>query len=145
MKRLASLVFAAAVVATAAISSAQSAAKIALPNQMKWTPNQPKGTYLSQIAGPSNQDAPGYFIVRVKMSPGTHFQPHTHKTTEVLDVISGTLQVGFGKTVSMSNTKAVPAGGVVVIPAGVPHYTMASEAVVYDVSGTGPSRNIPVK
>ncbi len=133
------------VIATSAVSSAQMGAKVIMPGQLHWTTNSqtPKGSAIAPLAG--NPNGTGWFVLRVRMNPGVKFRPHMHKNTEILSVISGTLGVGFGKTQSMSNVTKVPAGGVVVIPAGVPHYTMAEGAVVYDVSGMGPSTNLPVK
>jgi mannose-6-phosphate isomerase-like protein (cupin superfamily) len=81
------------------------------------------------------------------MSPGAQNPPHTHKTTEILSIVSGTLDIGFGTTVNRNNMQALGPGTVVVIPAGVPHYSMpgGGSTVQYDVSGMGPSTNIPIK
>ena len=132
-------------VAGASIASAQSGARILTPDQLKWTsaPAPARGVATSPLAG--NPNGTGWFVLRVKMSPGGQNPPHTHKTTEILEIISGSLSVGFGTTVDRSKLQAVNAGSVVVIPAGVPHYTLATGTVVYDVSGMGPSTNIPVK
>jgi quercetin dioxygenase-like cupin family protein len=145
MHKLGFLFIAVLLTITASPGSAQSGAKILTPDQLKWGPGGPqaKGVSVAPLAGTPN--GTGWFVLRVKMNPGAHNPPHTHKTTEILEIISGTLNVGFGATVNRSRTRAVSAGSVVVIPAGVPHYTMATDTVQYDVSGMGPSTNIPIK
>ena len=127
-----------------AVSSAQPTGTILMPGNLQWTTNQmPKGAARATLAG--NPNGTGWFVLRLKMHSGTTNQPHTHRTTEILSVMSGTLGVGFGTSVNKSTVRSIPAGGVVVIPPGVPHYTTALSDVVYDVSGMGPATNIPIK
>jgi quercetin dioxygenase-like cupin family protein len=143
MHKLATLFSAAAVIVVTSVASAQTVPKILTPSNLHWsTAQMPKGSTAAVLAGDPNGTS--YFDLRIKMSPGTTFAPHTHKATEILSVVSGTLYVGFGKTVDKDKAQAVQPGSVVVIPAGVAHYTFAKGNVVYDVSGMGPSKNIPV-
>lgn len=145
MQKLAFFMSAGILIAASSVASAQSGAKIMTPDQLKWGSGGPgsKGVLTAPLAGDPN--GTGWFVLRIKMSPGAKNAPHTHKKTEILDIISGTLNLGLGTSMNASNVHAVHAGSVVVIPAGVPHYSTATQTVVYDVSGMGPSTNIPVK
>lgn len=145
MHKLGLLFSASLIFATSAIASAQSGVRVLTPSSLQWAagPRGAPGITTALLAGTPN--GTGWFVVRVKMSPGARTLPHTHKTTEILQIISGTLSFGIGAKMNRSAMRAVSAGSVVVIPAGVPHYGMANGTVVYDVSGMGPSTNIPVR
>lgn len=66
--------------------------------------------------------------------------PHAHKAPFIdrNTVISGTLHVGIGDTFDRSKGVAVPAGGVVAIPPGMPHFAWSDEETVVHVHGEGP-------
>jgi hypothetical protein len=60
-------------------------------------------------------------------------------------VLSGTIYVGFGATFDEAKMVAVPAGGVYVAPAKVPHYVWAKDGeAVYQEAGVGPTATVPV-
>jgi quercetin dioxygenase-like cupin family protein len=116
---------------------AANALSIVTPQQLKWsTEGVPKGISWALVTG--NPDSNGMYVQRIKMNPGAVFPPHTHGKTEVVTVLSGTLWAGIGSKVDQSKMKPLPAGTVVVMPANMPHYVMAKDTVVLDVSGMGP-------
>ncbi len=85
------------------------------------------------------------YLLRVKLAPGGRIPPHTHPDERSSTVLSGTLYVGFGDTVDEARMVAIPAGGVYVAPARVPHYLWAKDGeVTYQEAGTGPTGTVPV-
>ena len=111
---------------------------IVMPDQLKWsTSGMPKGVAWVTTGG--NPDGTGMYVQRIKMDAGASFPPHTHGKTEMVTVLSGTLWAGIGSKFDKSKMKALPTGTFVVMPAGVPHYVMAKEPTVIEVSGIGPS------
>lgn len=83
---------------------------------------------------------PGPFLARVRFGAGMETPPHAHKAPFIdrNTVISGTLHVGIGDTFDRSKGIAVPAGGVVAIPPGMPHFAWSDEETVVHVHGEGP-------
>ena len=70
---------------------------------------------------------------------------HTHPDTRHTTVLSGTLYVGFGDVFDESRMAAVPAGGLYVAPAKVPHYLWAKDGdVSYQEVGVGPTATVPL-
>ena len=110
-----------------------------LPGQLRWAtpPNLPdvRGAW---VLGAEKQ--PGTYVQRVILAKGGRIPPHTHPDTRYSTVLSGTLYVGFGERTDDAALVAVPAGGVYVAPAGVPHYLWARDGeVTYQEAGTGPT------
>ena len=86
----------------------------------------------------------GPYVLRVSLARGGTIPVHTHPDTRNTTVLSGTLHVGFGDGFDEAAMVAVPAGGVCVAPAGVPHYLQARDGdVVYQESGIGPTATVP--
>lgn len=100
-------------------------------------PNAPGVQYVD-VEGSITSAGP--FLVRVRFPGGTDTVPHAHNAPFVdrNTVISGTLWVGIGETFDRSKGVAVPPGGVVAIPPGVPHFAWADEDTVVHVHGEGP-------
>lgn len=122
----------------ASVAYAQTTPTIVTPSQLKWsTSGMPKGAAWTTVAG--NPNGNGWYVQRLKLSPGASFPPHTHGKAEMVTVLSGTLWAGIGKTFDKSKMKAFPTGTFVLMPAGVPHYVMAKDAVLIEISGMGPS------
>lgn len=137
-------ILAAVVLVVSAVASAQSGVKITAGDEVAFTPAPgAKGVQTATLGG--NPNGAGWYVERIKMVAGAANPPHTHKNAQLLTVISGDMQIGFGKTANKTNLRDVHAGGVVVIPAGVPHYSFAKSNLVYDASGMGPSTNMPIK
>lgn len=100
-------------------------------------PNAPGVQYVD-VEGSITSAGP--FLARVRFPGGTDTMPHAHNTPFVdrNTVISGTLWVGIGETFDRSKGVAVPPGGVVAIPPGVPHFAWADEDTAVHVHGEGP-------
>jgi quercetin dioxygenase-like cupin family protein len=125
------------VVAPAAL--AQPAATHAAPPAPKWGPAPPvfpAGAQMEVMQG--NPGANGLFTVRLRFPNGYRIAPHTHPTDENLTVISGTFQVGMGKTVDAKHMMTLRAGGFATAPAGEPHYAQARGTTVVQVHAMGP-------
>jgi quercetin dioxygenase-like cupin family protein len=128
------------IVSAAAIARAADAPTIVLPGQGTYAqaPNPyPAGTMAAVLAG-DPMKAGSMYTVRLKLPANAKIPPHTHGDTENVTVISGTLMVGLGKTFDASKMMPLPAGSFVSIPANTPHFAMAKDDVVLQVSGMGP-------
>jgi quercetin dioxygenase-like cupin family protein len=82
----------------------------------------------------------GIYAQRVRLAQGAMIPPHTHNDERFSVVLSGTIHVGFGEVFDEHAVVAIPAGGLYVAPAGVPHYVWARDgAAEYQESGMGPT------
>jgi quercetin dioxygenase-like cupin family protein len=116
-----------------------------LPEFLKWAgpPNIPQ-LKAAWVLGAEKD--PATYALRVMLAKGGRIPVHTHPDTRNSTVLSGTLYVGFGDDFDESKMVAVPAGGVYVAPAGVPHYLMArDDDVVYQEAGVGPTATVMLK
>jgi quercetin dioxygenase-like cupin family protein len=116
-----------------------------LPESLAWLspPNNPavQGTWVIGA-----EQKPAVYLFRVKLAAGAKIPPHTHPDERNSTVLSGTIYVGFGETFDETKVVAIPAGGVYVAPANVPHYVWAkSGEAIYQESGVGPTATAPVK
>lgn len=111
-----------------------------LPGTLRWgsPPNMP-GLQGAWVLGAEQK--PGHYIFRVKLPSGARIPPHTHPDERNTTVLTGTIYVGFGKTFDETKVVAVPAGGVYIAPANVPHYIWAKDGdAMYQEAGMGPTR-----
>ncbi|SCU87419.1 Cupin domain-containing protein [Cupriavidus necator] len=110
-----------------------------VPSEVKWTeaPSIGPGAKLAVLEGDLKQPAP--FTMRIKLPPNFKIPAHTHPVFERVTVLSGTLHLGIGETFDRSKARAYPAGGVTMMPAGMPMfaYTTSKETVI-QIHGTGP-------
>ncbi len=92
------------------------------PKDLKWEDNPalPPGAKVAVIEGPLDQATP--FIVRVKLPANYKIPAHRHPAMEHATVLSGTLHIGTGDKLDAKKTQAVPAGGVVIMPAKTNHF-----------------------
>lgn len=128
------------IVGAAAIARAADAPTIVLPGQGTYAqaPNPyPAGVMAAVLAG-DPMKAGSLYTVRLKLLANAKIPPHTHGDTENVTVISGTVLVGLGPKFDASKMMPLPAGSFVSIPANTPHYAMAKDDVVLQVSGMGP-------
>ena len=128
------------IVGAAAIARAADAPTIVLPGQGTYAqaPNPyPAGVMAAVLVG-DPMKAGSLYTVRLKLPANAKIPPHTHGDTENVTVISGTVLVGLGTTFDASKMMPLPAGSFVSIPANTPHYAMAKDDVVLQVSGMGP-------
>lgn len=113
-----------------------------LPESLKWgSPPNNKLLHGAWVIGSEDEAAP--YAFRVRIEEGGKIPVHTHPDARYSTVMSGTLYVGFGDEMDESAMVAIPAGGVYVAPAGVPHYLWAKEGeVIYQEGGTGPTKTV---
>lgn len=114
-----------------------------LPPGAVWAPNPaiPPGASIALVAG--KLAGPGLYAFRLRMPPGYRVMPHTHPDERVYTVLSGTWYIGLGERFDSTAQTAVPAGGVYVLPAGVPHYHWAATGEsVSQIIGTGPTATV---
>jgi quercetin dioxygenase-like cupin family protein len=107
------------------------------PNDIKWgaaPPTLPAGMQMAVLAGDPTK--PGIFTVRLKAPAGFKIPLHTHPTDEGVTVISGNVAFTMGGASAPAHT--LPAGGFVMMPAGMQHSaTMTGESIV-QVTAQGP-------
>lgn len=132
----------AALLAAAASGSASaqtSAPAPIMPDTIKWaSPPTLPGVQTAWVLGAA--DKPGPYLLRGKIAQGSRIPPHTHPEDRSGTVLSGTAYLGFSATFDESKAIAIPAGGVWVAPANVPHFIWAKDGeVVFQCGGTGPS------
>ena len=116
-----------------------------MPASLLWfsPPNNPslQGAW---VLGAEQNTGP--YILRVKLAARARILPHTHPDERNSTVLSGTLYVGFGETFEESKLVAIPAGGLYVAPANIPHYIWAKDGeVMYQEAGVGPTATVPAK
>jgi hypothetical protein len=82
---------------------------------------------------------PGPYVVRVKLPADTRMMPHQHPEDRVYTVISGVFYIGLGEVFDAAKLTAFPAGSVIVLPGGQPHFHWArSGEYVTQVTAIGP-------
>jgi quercetin dioxygenase-like cupin family protein len=110
------------------------------PEAIQWgpaPPTLPKSTKVAVLAGDPSKS--GIFVLRIWSPPGTVVAPHTHKTAEIVTVISGTLYQGMGEKLDKNNGEKVQAGGFIYLPADMAHSAWTKdETTVVEVTGMGP-------
>ena len=108
-------------------------------SRLNWiSPPPVPGLQFAWVLG--SEKAVGLYALRVKLEKGATIPPHTHPDERHSVVLSGTLYVGFGETFDAGKLVAVPAGGVYVAPARIPHFLHAQSGdVEYQESGMGPT------
>ena len=109
---------------------------ILAPNEITFGPLRPGGTRWAVIEG--NPEQAGPFTMRVLLPANWTIAPHFHAATEYLTVLSGTLYAGVGERFSVSEMKALPAGGFMVMPPKTPHYLLVKEETTIQVQMIGP-------
>src|SRR5581483_3303552 len=122
-----------------AVGAQESAPTPIVPSTMKWQPSPAvPGLAAAWVIGAPDKAA--IYAQRVKLPKGARIPPHTHPDDRFSTVLSGTIYVGFGPTFDEAKVVAIPAGGVYVAPARVPHYVWAKDGdAVYQESGIGPT------
>ena len=123
----------------ALILSALLFASVAAHDAVVWVdgpPSLPAGTKVAVLEGDPKK--PGLFTMRLKVPAGASIPPHTHPRDERVTVISGRVEVGFGKTADPSKVSSYTAGGFYVNAPGVPHYLLIREESVLQLTCEGP-------
>jgi hypothetical protein len=78
-----------------------------VPERFRWLspPNNPALQYAWLLG---NEQKHGPYILRVQLAAGGRILSHTHPDERISTVLSGTIYVGFGKTVDESKAVAIP-------------------------------------
>ena len=132
--------------ASTGLTSAQSNRPVVVaPESIQWS-GSPAFPGLKSAWVLGGESTPGPYIFRVKIPANGRIPPHTHPDERSTTVLSGTIYVGFGEAFDESRVIAVPAGGVYVAPASVPHFVWAKDGdAEYQEVGIGPTRTAIVK
>ena len=110
-----------------------------VPSELKWTdaPSIGPGAKIAVIEG--DFKAAGPITFRLKLPAKTRIAVHTHPMIEHVTVLAGTFYLGIGEKFEASKARAYPAGGITVIPPGMPMYAYTKEKeTVIQVHGVGP-------
>jgi quercetin dioxygenase-like cupin family protein len=109
-----------------------------LPEQMQWTaiPALPPGATGVVLEGPLDQAVP--FTLRLRLPAGYRIPPHWHPAVERVTVLSGTFLMGLGERFDEAGLTRLQAGSLAMMPVGVRHFAMTTEATELQLHGTGP-------
>ena len=113
---------------------------VTAPNELRWTscsPALPPGAQCATVEGDLTA-ADVLFTYRVRIPDGYRIGPHFHPADEHLTVISGTFNMGHGKTFDAATLKPLPAGSFAVMPKGHAHFATATGETVIQVHAIGP-------
>jgi hypothetical protein len=108
------------------------------PSDLNWSPigSMAPGARIAIIEGDLSKDAP--FTFRLKLPADYRIEPHVHPAYERVTVLSGTFHFAHGEEFDASATKALPTGGVGIMPPGAPMFGYTEEETVIQLHGTGP-------
>ena len=123
----------------ATVASAQAPATSHAPPELKWGPAPaifPAGAQMAVLQG--DPGGTKEFTVRLRFPNGYRISPHTHPTDEHVTVISGSFQIGMGKTFDAKSLMTLNAGGFVTAPANEAHFASAQGVTVVQVHAMGP-------
>src|SRR5262245_59074745 len=108
------------------------------PKEMKWgeaPPTLPKGAKLVVLHGDPMKA--GTFTIRIKAPSGYKVPPHWHSNDEDLTVISGTLVLHMGDTMTADSHK-LTAGAYHFLPAKMHHGAVTKGETIVQIHGEGP-------
>jgi hypothetical protein len=114
-------------------------ARLYTPDGLKWEDGPkslPKGAKMVVLEGDPN--APGPFVLRLKVPDGYKIPPHVHPKPERLTVISGSFHFGMGDKFDAKHATALPAGSFGTWPAGMRHFVWCEGETVVQLHGDGP-------
>jgi mannose-6-phosphate isomerase-like protein (cupin superfamily) len=106
--------------------------------EMKWgeaPPDLPKGAKMVVLYGDPSKA--GLFTLRGKFPAGYKVPPHWHSNAELLTIISGTVIMHMGDTMT-AEPHRLTVGGFHSMPAKMHHALEAKTETVLQVSGEGP-------
>jgi quercetin dioxygenase-like cupin family protein len=110
-----------------------------LPGEFQWVdapPSLPKGAKVAVIHG--DFTAPQIFAMRLSVPAGYKIPPHWHPADEHVTVISGEFYMGTGEAWDESKARALPAGSVGIMPAGMRHFAFTKVETVLQLHAMGP-------
>jgi quercetin dioxygenase-like cupin family protein len=106
---------------------------------VKWgpaPPSLPPGAEAAVLLGNPAKDGP--FVIRLKFPAGFAVPPHRHSKDEFVTVIAGGFGIAAGEALDRAAAKPLAAGSFVHLPAGTPHYAVATGETIVQINGTGP-------
>jgi quercetin dioxygenase-like cupin family protein len=108
------------------------------PATLQWSDvaSMAPGAKIAVIEGDLSQEKP--FTFRLKLPANYRIDAHTHPAYERVTVLSGTLHFAHGAEFDRAKTTALPAGGVAIMPPGVPMFGYTEEETIIQLHGTGP-------
>jgi len=108
------------------------------PEDLEWSDiaSMAPGAEIAIIEGDLSQEAP--FTFRLRLPADYRIDPHIHPAYERVTVLSGTLHFAHGEEFDEGATTALPAGGVAIMPPGVPMFGYTEEETVIQLHGQGP-------
>lgn len=109
------------------------------PDSIKWMAGPaslPPGAKSAVLYGDPSK--PQLFILRLWLPKGYRILPHTHPRPELVTVISGSSNLGFGKVADRAKTNRLTAGAFMATPQNTPHYVFIEEDTVVQLSTIGP-------
>jgi quercetin dioxygenase-like cupin family protein len=99
-------------------------------------PAIPAGVGFAVLHG--NPAEQGLFVIRLKFPAGFEAPPHRHSNEEHVTIISGTLGVGTGETLSREAAPLLAAGSFIQMPANMAHFAWTDQETVLQINGMGP-------
>lgn len=107
------------------------------PDELVWQDLE-GGVSVAVIEG--DPQKAGFYIIRVRFSPGVFSRPHYHPHDRFVTVIRGTWWTGTGPAWNKDNTIPLGPGGYMKHPAGAVHYDGAkAEETIVEIKGMGPA------
>lgn len=108
------------------------------PDQLHWKDiaSMAPPAQIAVIEGDLSEDEP--FTFRLKLPADYRLEPHVHPAYERVTVLSGTLHFAHGAEFDRDKTKALPAGGIAIMPPGAPMFGYTEEETVIQLHGIGP-------
>jgi mannose-6-phosphate isomerase-like protein (cupin superfamily) len=107
-------------------------------NEIKWgdaPPDLPKGAQIAVLFGDPSK--PGQFTMRLRAPDGYKIAPHWHTQDEQLTIVSGTLVLHMGDTMT-AEAHNLEAGAFHFLPGKMHHAAEAKGETVVQVHGMGP-------
>jgi quercetin dioxygenase-like cupin family protein len=118
---------------------AQPSHTIVKPDTTKWgagPPALPPGAKSAVLYG--DPAKPQLFVLRLWLPKGYRIPPHTHPRPELVTLVSGSGNLGFGKVADRAKTERLPTGTFTAMPPNTPHYVFIDEDTVVQLSTIGP-------
>ena len=110
-----------------------------LPAEMVWRDiPDGHGAQTAELVG--SQSKAGPYVVRVRFPPHVMDAPHWHSAERYVTVIEGTWAAGTGPVFDPAKARSLPAGSVMVHPAGGVHWdgSNGDAQVIVQIVGIGP-------
>lgn len=113
-----------------------------LPGELKWADSPTaRGFRAAWVLG--GEKARGPYVLRVRAAKGSRLEPHRHPDERQTTVLSGAIRVGFGERFDEGRMVEIPAGAVLVVPAGTAHFVWARDGdAEYQETGVGPTGTV---